>query len=70
MRPFGPYIGRRPQLSGPEADLSAVVGSEVGAFEATQDGAWRAIGIGVATGALTFVVTRLLENLLFPRRGR
>lgn len=58
---------RGPRFQGTE-EFASVAGGEVAAFEAG-DGAARAIGIGVATGALTFLVTRMLEQWLFPRRG-
>lgn len=57
---FGPYLG------GP---IDEIAGAETAAFASEHSSAARAIGIGVATGVLTFVVTRVLEGF-FPRRSR
>ena len=57
-------IFQDPRLSGlAPVEVGAVVSSEVAAMQADTSSAWRAISIGVATGALTFVVTRLLERM-------
>lgn len=52
-------------LAGDADDVGAIVGAETAAF--SEGGAWRSIGVGVATGALTYLATRILESLLFPR---
>ncbi len=46
-------------------ELGAIVGSETAAFsDAGGSSMWRSIGIGVATGALTFLVNHWLGKVL------
>lgn len=80
---FGPYYGnsemysmsrrqRSRDLGGIETGVSVAVGAEVAEMEGG-NGTMSAILIGVATGALTFVVTRVIERTFFskpPRRAR
>lgn len=66
---FDPYVGANLRLGHRYAGLtaqeaSAIVGGEVAGEIDTPNAALRAIGIGVATGAITFIVTRLLERWL------
>ena len=51
-------------VSGAEDDVSAVVGAGTAAFSSDTHSAWRAISIGVTTGALTYLVTRMIEKFL------
>lgn len=54
-----------------DPELGAIVGGDVAAMSDSTSSAWRSIGIGVATGALTFLVTKLLESFFeSPRSSR
>ena len=59
---------QRPRLAPPYGDVApeigAVVGGSTGAVESQTHSPLYSIGVGVATGALTFLVTRLLEKWL------
>jgi len=48
-----------------DAEVGALVGAGTAAMSdsAGPSSAWRSIGIGVATGALTFLLNRYLERL-------
>lgn len=70
---FDPYVGanlrlghRRSYAGLTATEISAMVGGEAAGGENTIDpsAALKSIGIGVATGAITFIVTRLLEKWL------
>ncbi len=58
------YDSQRPRygdITVPEA--SAILGGEVAAIsESSSDSALRSIGIGVATGALTFITVEILKR--------
>ncbi len=56
-------------LSGPEADASAIAGAETAAFFEPGT-ASHSVMVGVLTGALTFAVTRILEKWLFSSPSR
>ena len=74
---FGPYgnsemysMSRRQRsrdLRGLEAEVGAVAGAETAAFGG---GTATSILVGVATGALTFMVTRMLERMFFSKTAR
>lgn len=53
-------------LGDASADLSAIVGADVAEVESSDGGApvWKAICIGVATGAITFLVNHWLAKVL------
>ncbi len=61
------YDAQRRRRTRQLGDVEEIAGAEAAAFSASGESTSRAIFIGVATGVITFALTRVLESI-FPRR--